>query len=471
MYIPINLTGGTYKHKSLPVSAQVTRNFYPQIIEDPFTKDKYVLESFAGQTLFNVDEEEVGTGRGMFVHKQILYRVAGNILYSVTNIGVHTALGTIPGTDKCIFTGLLNDVIVVVDRKVFIWNGVIISEVTDPDLQSPDSATTLNNQVIYDGENDQFGVSDVGNASSINGLNYAKAESRPDNVIRVYAFDQFLYLFGDRTVEQWWNSGVGKPPFDRIEGAIVDDLGLGGIHGVGNNENFIYFFSTKRSLIKLKGSTKINVTPEAIRREFEKYTVTANVIVWCMELRGKKMVSVTFPSENKTWIYIEDGQWFEWSSGVTGGRNVANSYALAYNKHLVEDYRDGNIYELDFDTYTENGDTIVRQRDSAPIDSQLLFQIPSKRVTMNKLVLQLERGTGTLSGQGIDPVVILSFSDDGGKTFSNELWAKIGRLGEFNYGVEFNALGSFFQRIIRLKTSDPVYYNITRADVDVEVGI
>ncbi len=90
---------------------------------------------------------------------------------------------------------------------------------------------------------------------------------------------------------------------------------------------------------------------------------------------------------------------------------------------------------------------------------------------MNKLVLNLERGVGTLSGQGEEPVVMLSFSDDGGKTFTTEMWAKIGRLGEFDFGVEWNCLGSFFQRIIRVRMTDPVSYTIISAAIDVEVGV
>ncbi len=467
MYKFINLTGGTYRHNSLPVSAQSTINFYPQFVEDPFVKDKYVLESFAGQTLFGTT---TGIGRGQFVHKGILYRISGNTLYSVTSAGVHTSLGSIPGSQQCIFTGLGADVVIVADRRVFIWDGATLTEVTDVDLQSPDSATTLNNQVIYDGDNDQFGVSDVGDASSIDGLNYATAESKPDDLIRVYAFNQFLYLFGDETIEQWWNSGIGKPPFDRVQGAIIE-RGLEGIHGVSNNDNFIYFFSDKKELLRLKGSTQISVTPEAIQKEFSDYSSTSDVIIWCMKLRGKEMVAVVFPVANRSWIYIEDGQWFEWSSGVTGDRNKANSYAFVYDKHLVEDFENGNIYELDFEVYTENGDTIVRQRDSGPLDSQVLFGITNKRIFMNRLVVNLERGVGVLAGQGIKPVIMMSFSDDGGRTFSNEKWAEIGRLGDFQFGVEYNCLGSFFTRIIRIRVSDPVYYNITSVGVDVELGI
>lgn len=465
--VTLNLTGGTYRHRSLPISAQTTRNFWPQLIDNPVVKDRYVLENFVGQKLFG--SAPSGKSRGMTKHNGLLYRVCGNTLFSVASTGVHTSIGTIIGSERCVFDSLGDDLIIIADRKAFIYDGATITQVTDVDLQSPDAVTVLNNQAIYDGDNDQFGVSDVGDASSIDGLNYATAESKADNLIRPYAFDQVVYMFGEETIEQWWNSGVGKPPFDRVQGAIIE-RGLAGIHGVGNNEDFIYFFGDDRELYRLKGSSKASVTPTSIIREFKTYSSVSDVIVWSMKLRGVNFVVVTFPTADKTWVYVEGGDWFEWSSGGSGGRNKANGHVEIYNKNIVDDYDNGNLYELDFDTYTENSDIIIRQRDTGVIDGELLGA-PDKRITMSSFVLNLEQGIGLISGQGQDPEVMLSFSDDGGRTFSTERFGKVGKLGEFQWRVEWNALGQFYNRIVRIKISDPVACNIRNAYADLEVGV
>jgi len=467
MLVPINLTGGSYSHKSLPISAQVTRNFWPQLIDDPFAKGKYVLESFAGQKLFGT----IGSvGRGIFYHNSLLYRVAGTSLYSVNSSGTHVLLGSIPGTERCIFDAIGTDIIVVTERKAYIYNGSSVSEVTDSDLESPDSVTVLNNQAIYDGNEDNFGVSDVGDASSINGLNYASAESRSDNLVRVYAFDQVVYMMGETTTELWWNSGVGQPPFDRVEGGIVE-VGLGAIHAVTNTKENLFFFGNDRKVYAVKGSTASAITTEPLVRTFQSYSTVNDAIMWSMNMRDQDFIVLTFPTENKTFVLPIGGQWFEWSSGVEGSRNIANSYTYAYGKHIVEDYSNGNLYELDFDTYTENANAIVRLRDSAPLHGGL-FGAPGRTLFMNKLEIILETGVGINgSGQGSDPVIMVSFSDDGGKTFSTETWGSIGKLGEFQWKVELFCLGSFTSRIIRIKTSDPVYYSIVDASVDIEIGI
>ena len=83
----------------------------------------------------------------------------------------------------------------------------------------------------------------------------------------------------------------------------------------------------------------------------------------------------------------------------------------------------------------------------------------------------MEKGVGLLTGQGKNPVIMMQMSDDGGKTWSSEMWGDIGTLGDFMFNVEWNMLGSALSRIFRIKTSDPVFYSIHSSFIDIEVGI
>lgn len=468
MEIPINLTGGTYKHKSLPLSAQITRNFWPQLQQDGGTKSKYVLESFPGKTLFGTVAG--GRNRGMFEHLGVVYKVTDTTLYTVDSTGTHTSRGTIPGTSRCIIVGIGTSVVIVTDGVPYVWNGTTLTTVTDGDLETPNAAAHLNNQIIYDGLNGRFCSSDVGDATSISALNYATAESNADDLLRPYVFDQILYLMGDKTIEGWWNSGVGQPPFDRIEGNIIQ-VGLGALYSVANSLNQVYFIGDNNQAYALKGSTALPISTQAIAREFASFGSVSDAIGMCYNLDGQWFYEVTFPTADRTFCYPEGGEWFELSSGTDGGRNIADSYCFAFRKHLVADVNSGNIYELDFDNYTENGAAIVRLRDSAPLHGGLIKGAAGKTLTMNWLELILEVGVGTLSGQGIDPVVMLSLSDDGGHSFGTEMWAPIGRIGQHLYKVRWDCLGSFESRIIRIRVSDPVHYCIYSSVADIEVGI
>ena len=94
-----------------------------------------------------------------------------------------------------------------------------------------------------------------------------------------------------------------------------------------------------------------------------------------------------------------------------------------------------------------------------------------KRLTMNRIELICELGVGAVTGQGVDPEVMISFSDNGGRTFSTERRGKIGRLGDFERKVEWHICGSFVDRIVRVSVSDPVNFVIHNMVADVEIGI
>lgn len=467
MLMPLNLTGGTYKHKSLPLSAQITRNFWPQKQQDSSTQSEYVLESFPGLKLFGT--KAGGNDRGMLEHLGILYKVTGTKLCTVSVGGTHTELGTIPGSSRCIMEGIGSSIVIVTDGVPYVWNGSTLTTVNDADLETPNSCAHLNNQILYDGDGGRFCSSDVGDATSIDGLNYATAESNADDLIRVYVFKQLAYMLGDKTTEPWWNSGSGNPPFDRREQGIIP-VGLAALHAVANNDNFMYMLADDRQVYRISDVSYQPITPHVITREFASYETVSDAIGWCMNYHGQELFVLTFPTESKTWVYPENGEWFEWSFGAKGGRSKANSYAYAFGKHLIGDFQNGNIYELDDNTYTDNGSPIIRTRITGPLHGGLIG-FPGKRMEMQSLKLLMGTGIGILSGQGSDPEVMISFSDDGGRTYSTEMRGKVGSLGQYQYEVEWNGLGQFENRLIKVSVSDPCHYTIFYAAAEVDICI
>lgn len=465
MLVPVNLTGNSYSVKARSLTKQVTRNLHPVLIsDDPNMNGSYILESFVGNALFAENE---GVSRGVVEFNGLLYRILGTSLFEVSSTGIHTYKGTVLGADRCIFSKLGDDLIIVTSGQVYIFRSSL-NQIADIDLESPSSATHLNNAVIFDGEDGRFVVSAIGDASDIPALNYATAESDVDDLVRVYAFEEQLYLFGTRTIERWWNSGVGSPPYDRIQGGILQK-GLAALYSVADNGEYMFFLGDDFNVYSLRGGQLQKISTLALAYEFDSYTHLSEASGWCMNLRGDWYYVLSFPTDNKTWVYKIGLGWFEWSSGIEGGRNIASSHVFVYNKHIV-DAEDGNLYELNFDTYTENADPIIRLRDSAPLHGGALRK-EGKRLTMNRLELIMEVGVGILEGQGSDPEIMLQFSDDGGKTFSAETRGKIGQLGSYLWRVEWHCLGSFYSRIIRIKMSDPVFLSIHRAAADIEVGI
>lgn len=463
MQVPINLTGGTYPHRSLPLSAQATRNWWPQVQTDGGAKSQYILEATPGLTLFS---SGVNPNRGIFDHNGVLYQVEGNNLDSIDSAGNRTTLGPIPGDGRCLFDALVNSVIIVTGGRVFEWDGSTLTEGTASQYETPNAVAVLNNQAIYDGDGSRFCVSDVGDPLTVNGLNYGSAESRPDEIVRPYSFNQVVYMFGEETIEPYWNSGEGDPPFDRLEGGILN-VGLKALESVANNRNNLYFLGHDSQVYVLQESNILPITPQAITREFDNYSDSSDAIGWCMNYKGQEFYILTFPTANKTWAYPEGGQWFELSSGTSEGKWLGEGYANCYGRHLVVDDR-SNVYYLNEDAFSDNGAAIKRTRDSAVIHGGL-FGVPGRNITMNSLELIMQTGVGDLTTT--DPKIMLSYSDDGGRTFSTERQGSVGSMGQFQKRIRWDSMGRFRERIIRIQTSDPVYYSIHAASAEIEIGI
>lgn len=469
--VPINFTGGDYQHRSRPLTKQWTRNFWPQLIANQKAKSQYILQSFYGLKTWK--DFTGGINRGVIRNKTKLYRVVGTTLYEVDKNGNHTSLGFIGGSNRCILSTMGDQVIIANGSGVvYNYDGENLTQITDENIVKPRGVTVLNNQAIYDqGSGQGWDVSDVGKPGTINGLNNASAESESDDLLIPYAFTETLYLFGTETTELWYNSGQGNPPFDKIQGATIE-VGLGSIYSVAHNPDLLFLWGADKQFYTLTGGTTSVSTPistPAMAEEMQNYEVTDDVIGWTMQLEGQWFYVATFPNENVTWVYVVGGEWFQWGSSSIG-RIRADSYVNIFNKHLVTDFQSGNIYELDNRTYTDVGETIVRTRDTATLHGGQ-FQAPGKEFELNDLMFFLETDVGLLQGQGSDPVMAISFSKDGGKTFGTERFVKVGKLNDGRTVARVKNCGRFYQCTIRIRVSDPIYWAIYGGVAEVEVCI
>lgn len=466
--VPINIAGGSYQDRSRALSSQETRGFYPEIVEQG--KDQFVIKSFPGQNLLG--NVSAAPERGSHQMNEIGYRVTGDTLYEVASDGTHTDRGTIPGTDRCIFADDGVNMFIVSDFIVSQYSSStnLVTTVTDTDIAGSQSVTFINNQFAY-----TFPLltvfSVVGDGSSATSLNGVGAESNPDELVRDYTFNQVLYRFGKRSVGLWYNSGVGVPPFDRIEGQIVN-IGLQAIHSIANTKDFIYWLGSDNQIYKARDSQEVVISTAAISGAIQDYSTTSDAFSSTLTIDDKEILVVTFPTANKTWCLIEELEkngWFELSEGKTDGRYNAGSIMEVYNKILVGDRSSGDLYNLDFNVYDQAGTTWRRRRVLGSINSDKLG-VKGQRVQMSRFELIMEKGVGLLTGQGEDPLIMIEASYDGGNSWVTGTWMRIGRLGEFNIRAEWHSMKSFYDMIIRITTSDPVAYNIYSGAIDIRLA-
>lgn len=458
--VPINLAGPSYQNRSLPLSAQQSVNFYQEVSEG--AKSQNVMQPFFGLKDFGL---QTGAERGCFQLNGQMYRVAGATLYKVSSQGVHTSLGAISGSGRCSFAALDTNVFIAAGNVVYQYDGTALTTVADPDIQGSSFVDSQNRQIIYT-KDPEFIVSDVGDGSSASALNAAQAESQPDDLVRAYVFKDDVYMIGLETTEPFFNTGVGSPPYDRITGQIVS-IGTSSPYSVAHNDNFFYFLGDDNIVYQCVQGIFNPISSPAMVNAVEGYADKSDAIGFTFTQQRQKFYILTFPSANKTWLLNESlgvNGWAELSSDTNGGKYQCTSLVRCYGKNLICD--DLGVYELDSNTYTNNGEIIQRIRTLSSLHGGLLGK-PSGRVQMSKLRLELHTGGGLISGQGEDPRIRVEYSTDGGRSFKGGTWARIGREGQNIIKAEWHSHISFYDLIIRLVITDPVYCSLHSASVDV----
>lgn len=462
--IPIDLVGGAYESRSIPLNAQVTRNFYPEPV--PQGASPSALLMWPGEKLFASGS---GANRGMYrkAWKGYVYFVNGTSLFKIDSAGSTTNIGSIPGASRCILEPSLNYMYIVTGGVVYRTDGSTVSDVTDSDLETPNSIAFLNSQMLYDGDQGRFWISAAGDGADVNGLNFASAESSPDDLIRVYTYRQQAVMFGSDSYEPWYNSGVGTPPMTRIENGLRP-VGISGVHAVGETDKALYFLGHDRTVYRIEGYEPIPVSTIAISNAIESYSDVSDCEAYGLKLQGQNIVIFQFPTANKTWAYSETfNEWFELSTGVNGDKHLISGYCYAFGKHLVTDRTTGNVYEWDLETFDSNGAPLIRERVTRPFYSELITQAGQKLI-WNEIELILNSGNGLVTGQGENPQVMMQYSDDLGLTWSTELWRSAGRLGAYKWRVRWTSLGASINRIYRFRISDPVETHLFKCTAEIE---
>jgi hypothetical protein len=300
------------------------------------------------------------------------------------------------------------------------------------------------------------------------------AEGSPDVVTAIDSVNNYLYVLGPESLEVFYDNGTSPGDYQRVPGGCCN-IGTIAPYSVKNNgSNLLWLGSSGQghgqvwmtnSLIPQKVSTN------AIDHMIESLPRIDDAVGFCYLQEGHDFYMLSFPTGNLTLCYdITAQEWHErcFYNRVTGKNERHKSWVgcFAFGTNFVGDFDSGAICTFDLDTYTDNGEIIRRVRTGGHIHSD------RKRLFFREFEIDIERGVGlTGTGQGIDPQGFLSWSDDGGRTWSNEYWGSFGKIGEYLTRMHWHRLGMSRDRVFRFVMSDPVKAIIIDARADVQMAV
>lgn len=449
------------------VTAQRRLNCFYEFTPDG-DKTRVVIYGTPGLTLFSSDLGATAA-RGWIAIGDLLYVVHRGTLWSFNNAMVLTALGTLNTTTGYVDMAYNGTLILIVDGTngyTYTISSGTFAQITDGDF--PNGANTcdwIDGQFIVDNGDDSDSFNISANGTAWDALDFATAESQPDGIVRVFADHGELLLFGEDTVEPWGNIGAADFPFAPIKGSIAE-MGLAARWSLCKfNDGLAFLGRNVQGQVQvyyLRGYTPVKISSPQFDAEIAGYAGVESATGFAFMDRGHPMYQINFPGPAKSWRFDSTtNDWFEVAYGEAEGRHRANLQAEFIGRTLVADYENGNIYILDSDVYTDNGEYIARE-----LRGRHLFN-SSDRMVINELYLDFEPGVGLITGQGSDPQVMLSISKDNGHTWGNELWTTIGAIGAYLTRAHWRRLGVAFDWVFRIRMTDPVKFALTFAAIRV----
>jgi hypothetical protein len=454
MIIPF--MGGAYEGRSSNVSPETCINMF---YEKGTSGESLV--GIPGSTLLTTPK--VGEVRGGIAYNDLAYFVVGDTFYEIDSGGTATSRGTLntsTGRVSLAHNGVRtsgNQQIMIVDGTYgYIYDNSTstLSQITDADFVAASTVTFIDGYFVFN-ENTgsgRFWLTNAYDGTTIDGLDFATAEGSPDKIVSLLADNRELYLFGEESLEIWYNSGDTDNTFQRYQGGFKQHGCVAKFSPARFDNSVIWLSRNDRGngqvVMPGKGVQPMVVSSPEMNYQISTYGTIDDAFGYSYQHEGHEFYVLTFPSENVTWAF--DASTKAWHRrahyvGQTLSRERYNCHVFAFGQHLFGDYLNGKIYKLDGSVGTIDGDIILKERTSIAVSDEE----NQRRITSFQLDMEEGIGDGNTAN---DDIFELSYSKDGGHTYSNGQQRNAGEGGDWARRVIWRKLGKARNWIFRIRT-------------------
>jgi hypothetical protein len=388
--------------------------------------------------------------------------LSGTTLYNVNqNTGTATSIGTISGTaTRMSAEGNEDALLLTCGGTLYSTDGASRSTVSLP-YGNAWAVDTLNDYFLVAVDSGRFYWSAIGGIT-FGALDYATAESQPDDLMTLKVIGDELWLLGRLSVEVWQPTGDLDLPFQRIGGRIfgigitardtAQKLNLNGVDKLIwlGTDRRVYMTDPNPTRIsepwleeKLGGATITYIGAGNVGDDssLNPYAVTYS---W----QGHDFYVLHVPGVGSFAYDLATGLWDELTSY---GRSLfrGQTSAIAPNgQPLLGDDENATIWKLTADEITDGSDDVV-------FEFTGLLDVPDGPVRCDNVSLDLSAGNTT--DPEADPLIQIAWSDDGGNTWTDGEDQSLGRMGERNSRVLWARLGLLRRpgRLFRWRTTQP----------------
>lgn len=390
----------------------------------------------------------------------------------VTDAYVASDIGALPGELRVSFArnnkAPVPDILCVTENDVYVvTTGSPPASLGDGDLPQPLSVCFLAGYFIFPIRDGRFFFSGI-NDTTVNALDFGKAESRSGGILNAVPYGEMLLVCGTTFLEFWQNAGNATgSPFSRA--ATFPSVGIASTFAIGGFEdgfsNVVFVGSDSGVYLLPGGYSPTKISPPALDRLIAAVSDKSLLDVTVSVTPGHHWAAISGPGF--TWVYdIEAGLWHERASYQEAIWRAICS-APAFGGWALGDRETGEIWFIDENYPKEGSEPLVQT-----VYSQPMTGFPN-RAAYPRVELDFTAGQGLVAGEEpieTDPVCLISWSDDGGVAFRTPVKRSLGALAKTQSRVTVNRTGIAgpYGRVWRVDVSDPVYAGLLGGEVSVD---
>ena len=370
-----------------------------------------------------------------------MFVVSGNALYVVSSDGSGINVGTIPGGGPVAMCANSTQVLICTNLGTYYATTAAVFNVDGNHYSSCTYQDGYGICVLF-GTN-QFYITGIDDFSTIGALDFTSADSYTGIAHAVISCNKQVVIFGQTTVTPYYNSGAALFPFAAVSGGVVQ-IGTLAPQSPTLLQDAIGWLAHDKSVQIWRGGQHQVVSTPGIEAWIAKRLNPGEARGMRYRQEGHDFYVLNF-QDGSIAVDTITGEWHDRGSW-NQTRWLPDSSVPTWGMELAGDSTNGNIYQLDTGTYTEETSTpgtvnpLVRQIQPSPIHGN------GNRVIMDEVRLNSEPGTAV---DNYNPQWGLDWSDDHGNTWGNQLLRSAGKVGEYKDIARWNRLGQFRERTLR----------------------
>jgi len=324
---------------------------------------------------------------------------------------------------------------------------------------------TINNRMLFVEDNSgRLFYSAPGDVTDIEG--FITAEADPDQLRAALVVQGSILLLGTKKTEVWIGTDSTTTPLRARQGFILD-VGIISSHAKCQIGGVGYWAGHDATVYAWAGGKEQRISAHWMERAIQALSAANKALIRMSShnWNGHKFAKIYIPTVGDFFFDTLTSRWHRRKDLSDETAHWGYDYFVeAFGNTYAQKVSNGVLYRLNGMTFTEN-DVNVRRVATALVPVK-------KSELVSSLIIEGQAGVGLdqTSGQGVDPECMLRVAYDG-RTFTDELIRKIGKLGEYRWRPMFGPLGKVKPpvAVVELSYSDPVGWSIYGASFNERV--